>query len=155
MCFSPIHLVLLGLLCVVFFMGSSASKQESFYNIVPTENIDPEFRYPRIHEAEPVPFITRQGPQLFERVGDSAGVDAGCNHVTACDIINWIHREEPRLMYDCVLKFDPSVELGNPYHTPRVLRLLLQNLPSYANLSKVYEKYLPVVRKCFPNDMRI
>jgi hypothetical protein len=154
MCFSPIHLVLVAVLIFVLFFGKS---KESFYNIVPTENIDPEFRYPGIHEAEPVPFVTipRQGPQLFERVGDSAGVDAGCNNVSAREIINWIHREEPRLMYDCVLKYDPSVELGNPYHTPRVLRLLLQNLPSYANLSKVYEKYLPVVRKCFPNDMRI
>lgn len=143
---------LVVVLAVVLFW---LPQREGFYNVVPLENIDPEFEYPCA--AETIPFLTnpRHGPKLYERVGDSAGVDNGCNHVTAIEVVEWIHRENPKLMYECVLKFDPSAELGNPYHTSRILRLLQQNLPMYANLDETCEKYLPIIRKCFPREMRI
>ena len=117
---------------------------ESFYNIVPTEIIDSDYVSPNIDPwAHTVP-----GMGTFKRVGDLYGVDLNCNNVSTQDLIAWIAQNNPHLLYQYVLRWDPSINIHNPQHAPRVLKGLLQNLPEQ-------HKFLPIVRKCFPAHIRV
>jgi hypothetical protein len=128
--------------------------RESFYNIKPTELIDPEYRYPVAVEFDPKWPSSQSYVPLYERVGDNHGVDLACHNVSLPETAQWIARDDPRLMYEAVLRFDPSVNPYNPDHAPRVLRLLMMNLPSYG-CQETVDKYLPIVRKCFPAQIRV
>lgn len=128
--------------------------RESFYNIIPTEVIDPEYRFPVAADVDPRWPLTGGGVPSYERVGDAHGVDLNCHNVDMFEIAKWIAHDDPRLMHEAVLRFDPSINPMNPNHTPRVLKLLMINLPSYGCQSTV-QKYLPIVRKCFPAEVRV
>lgn len=118
--------------------------RETFYNIVPTEVIDPDFVSPNLDPwAHTVPHMG-----TYERVGDLYGVDLNCNNVSIPDLIGWIANNNPHLLHQYVLRFDPSINIYNPNHSPRVLKELLRNLPEQ-------HKFLPIVRKCFPAHIRV
>jgi len=88
--------------------------------------------------------------QTYERVGDVYGVDLNCNNVTSDELIAWIAYQpggkETLMQY--VLKWDPSINIYNPNDAPRVLKGLLTNLPNQ-------HKFLPIIRKCFPQNIRV
>lgn len=117
---------------------------ESFYNIVPTEVIDPGFVSPNL---DPWAYTTGWG-STYERVGDLFGVDMNCNNVSVGDLIGWIANNNPHLLHQYVLRWDPSINIYNPNHAPRVLKGLLRNLPEQ-------HKFLPIIRKCFPAHIRV
>lgn len=115
------------------------TKKESFYNIIPTELIDSH--YNNINQ-DPFDY------NLNLRVGDLRGVDLNCNNVTDSDLINWIKDNNPHLLHQYVYLYDPSINIHNPIHAPRVLKMLLRNLPTQ-------HPYMPIIRKCFPYRVRI
>ena len=113
--------------------------QESFYNILPTELIDGNY-----HNINEDPWDYKSNL----RVGDLNGVDLNCNNVTNTDIVTWIKENNPNLLHEYVYLYDPSVNIRNPIHAPRVLKMLLRNLPTQ-------HPFLPIIRKCFPYSVRI
>lgn len=136
--------VAIVLLLLLFTRGGGRAV-ENFYNVVPTEYIDPGFvsdSYDRWAHYAP------GFGDTFKRVGDTYGVDLNCNNVTGDEVIEWIHNSCPQVLYEYVLRYDPSVDIQNPNHTPRALKALLRNLPEN-------HKFLPIVRKCFPRQVRV
>ena len=119
---------------VLYFLFNNNQLQESFYNIKPTEAIDASYYN---YNQDLFNYKTHK------RVGDLYGVDLNCNNVNAMDVLNWIQCDDPNILYECVYRYDPSVNISNPIHTPRIFRELLKNLPEKS-------KYLPIIRKCFP-----
>lgn len=117
---------------------------EGFYNIVPTEIIDPDYVSPN---RDPWAYTTQSG-NTYQRVGDLFGTDLNCNNVSIPDLVGWIADNNPHLLHQYVLKWDPSINIYNPNHSPRVLKGLLRNLPEQ-------HKYLPIIRKCFPAHIRV
>lgn len=126
--------------------------RESFFNIIPTEIIDPEYQYPLVadYDITNLPLQPQQYPKLYERVGEA---DRNCQTVQMKDVLDWIARDEPRIIHECVLRFDPSVDITNPYHATRVLRLIMINLPTFSPQSA--QKYLPVLSRCFPKQTQV
>lgn len=113
--------------------------KESFYNILPTELIDSQ--YQNINED---PFDYKHNL----RVGDTRGVDLNCNNVSSEDLMMWIKNNNPHLLHQYVYLYDPSIDINNPIYAPRVLKMLLRNLPTQ-------HPFLPIIRKCFPYRVRI
>lgn len=126
--------------------------QEGFFNIIPTEVIDPEYQYPLItdYDITNLPLQPQQYPKLYERVGETG---RNCQTVRMEDVLDWIARDEPNIIHECVLRFDPSADITNPYHTTRILRLIMMNLPTYSPQSA--QKYLPVLSRCFPRQTQV
>lgn len=126
------------LLLIVIFIHNKLTV-EKFYNILPTELIDKE--YYNINE-DPLNYYNKL------RVGDPYGVDLMCNNVKMIDVLKWIQFNDENTLFQYVYKFDPSINVYNPIDTPRVLKLLLQNLPEQ-------HPYLPIIKRCFPNKVVI
>ena len=140
----PKILLLFALALFGWWLAHSTGVLEKFYNIVPTEVIDPEFLNPNLDPwAYTVP-----GMDTYERVGDLYGVDLNCNNVSVPDLIAWIANNNPHLLHQYVLRWDPSINIYNPNDAPRVLKGLLRNLPEQ-------HKFLPIIRKCFPAQIRV
>ena len=118
---------------------TSQGTQESFYNILPTELIDSQY-----HNINEDPWDYKHNL----RVGDLNGVDLNCNNVTNADLVMWIKDNNPHLLHQYVYLYDPSVNIRNPIHAPRVLKMLLRNLPTQ-------HPFLPIIRKCFPYRVRV
>lgn len=135
--------MILVLLILIVYYGYCESSQTRenffFYNIRPTEHIDPEYR--NINE-DPWNYYNHQ------RVGDIHGVDLNCNNVHMYDLLRWIDQDDPHILYDYVYKYDPSISVFNPIHAPRVFKMLLRNLPQK-------HKYIPILRKCLYKPVRI
>jgi hypothetical protein len=132
-----IILLLLGFVMLKYIYDNSLL--EGFYNITPTELIDPEY------------YNINQDPFDYKHhlcVGDLRGVDLNCNNVTVPDLFQWIKNNNPHLLHQYVYKYDPSINIENPIFAPRVLKMLLMNLPTQ-------HPYIPIIRKCFPMKVRI
>jgi hypothetical protein len=110
-----------------------------FYNIRPTEQIDPTYYN---YNEDPHNYYNHK------RVGDIHGVDLNCNNVNLYDLLRWLDQDEPTLLYDYVYRYDPSINVFNPIHAPRIFKMLLRNLPQK-------HKYIPILRKCLYRDVRI
>lgn len=114
---------------------------EGFYNIVPTELIDPQYYYDRIqiHNNEQI-----TNSQIHN---EQPNYDLNCNNVRAQDIITCLGKSDPRILYEYVYRYDPSISLYDPVDAPRVLKQLLRNMPaipcSFNNKNK-----LPFVNPC-------
>jgi len=121
---------------------------EGFYNIVPTEVIDPEFVSPNLDPWAYTVQGTHGWRETYERVGDLYGVDLNCNNVSVPDLVAWIANNNPHLLHQYVLRWDPSINIYNPNDSPRILKALLRNLPEQ-------HKFLPIIRKCFPAQIRV
>jgi len=139
---SVYRLVFLAAIAIVVKMAYDKfvkKNSESFYNIVPTELIDPQY-----HNINDDPFDYKGNL----RVGDVYGVDLNCNNVTSKDLIAWINNNHPDVLHKYVYIYDPSIEIHNPIYAPRVLKMLLRNLPTQ-------HPFIPIIRKCFPYTVRI
>ena len=121
------------------FTSQTLRTSESFYNILPTELIDSQYK--NINE-DPFDY------QNNLRVGDIYGVDLNCNNVTSPELMAWIQNNNPHLLHQYVYLYDPSIDIHNPIHAPRVLKMLLRNLPAQ-------HPFLPIIRKCFPYRVRV
>lgn len=135
---------LLVILVIVFAIKSVQlwlfySNKENFYNILPTELIDPD--YYNINQ-DPLNYYNHL------RVGDTHGVDLNCNNVNLTEILDWIKNNNPDVLYKYVYINDPSIDTENPIYAPRVLKMLLTYLPEQ-------HPYIPILRKCFPYKVRI
>lgn len=124
---------------IVYDKYYTSDTSESFYNILPTELIDKQ--YYNINED---PFDYKH----HLRVGDLYGVDLNCNNVTSADLLMWIQNNNPHLLHQYVYLYDPSIDIHNPVHAPRVLKMLLRNLPTQ-------HPFMPIIRKCFPFKVRV
>jgi hypothetical protein len=121
------------------------SRKENFYNVIPTEWIDPE--YQNINNKPENYFESKKSSissshtslQGWETIGDTRGPDMNCNYVTYSSLINWVLKHDPNILYDYVYIDDPSIEIMNPIHAPRVLKMLLRNLPGNHNIKKLVE----------------
>lgn len=116
-------LVVIGIvigIVMVLILYFNSNRYDNFYNIVPTELIDPEYHN-----------INNDSNNYYNymRVGDTDGIDLNCNNVRAYDILQCIKGSDPHLLYQYVYKYDPSISLFNPIDAPRVLKELLKNLP--------------------------
>lgn len=131
-----ILLIIAAIICC--FIGNNGNK-EGFYNIMPTEAIDPEY-----YNINNYPYNYHN----WLTVGDPYGVDLNCNNVTYQEIIDWINKYNPHLIYQFVYPYDPSVDISNPIDAPRILKLLLRNVPELC-------KNLPVLKKCLYNQVRV
>ena len=118
---------------------ANQANRENFYNILPTELIDGQ--YNNINE-DPYNYNNHL------RVGDLRGVDLNCNNVNKEDIIAWIRDNNPHMLHQYVYIYDPSIDINNPIYTPRVLKMLLRNLPEQ-------HPFIPILQKCFPMQVRI
>lgn len=105
---------------------------EGFYNIVPTELIDPQ--YQNINNG-------------FDGINDADGVDLNCNNVRAQDIVMCLGKSDPRILYEYVYRYDPSISLYDPVDAPRVLKQLLRNMPAVP-CSFNNKNELPFVNPC-------
>lgn len=134
----------LGLIAIVVAVFIHPYKTtERFFNVIPTNVIDPEFIDLNNENAS---FVSRA---LYHLSGQS---NPDCTGVTPCNIVSWIANDYPlgnRLLNELVLRFDPSADPMNPNHATRILRLLFMHLPSYA-CSTTAKKYLPIIQKCYP-----
>lgn len=133
-------LLLLALALLGWWMSSDNSEQ--FYNIVPTNVIDRQYQEPTWA------YYDDASQQSYAQVGDLFGVDLNCNNVSVDDLIAWIANNNPHLLHQYVLRWDPSINIYNPNHAPRILKGLLRNLPTQ-------HKFLPIIRKCFPAHIRV
>lgn len=119
--------------------AGSMGTTESFYNILPTELIDSEY-----HNINEDPLDYKKNL----RVGDLYGVDLNCNNVNPKDLFMWIRNKNPHLLHQYVYLYDPSINIENPIDAPRVLKMLMRNLP-------MQHPFIPIIRKCFPYRVRI
>lgn len=138
--------IVLGVIALVVYVfkkgaQSAQSVRENFYfyNIKPTEEIDPEYINPN---------EDRHNYYNWMRVGDTLGVDLNCNNVTKCDLLRWIHHDDPTVLHEYVYKYDPSVDINNPLDAPRVFKMLLRNLPQK-------HRHMSILRKCLPKPVRV
>ena len=117
----------------------NSDSRESFYNILPTELIDGKY------------YNINEDPWDYKhnlRVGDLHGVDLNCNNVSQTDLLMWIKNNNPHLLHQYVYLYDPSIDIHNPVYAPRVLKMLLRNLPTQ-------HPFMPIIRKCFPYRVRV
>lgn len=127
-------------LIFVFLLFLRGTKENFFFsNIKPTEDIDPDYLNPN---------EDRFNYFNFMRVGDIEGVDLNCNNVSKYDLIRWMVNEEPNIIYDYVYKFDPSIDINNPIDSPRILKMILRNLPQK-------HRFISILRKCLPKTIRV
>ena len=148
--FSWLTMVIIGLVVVVVAgfvpkilnYHSPLSLAEHFYfaNIVPTEHIDPEYR-----NLSEIP----DDYNGWLSVGDLRGVDLNCNVISSWDLIKWVAKNNPYILHEYVYRYDPSIDVNNPLHAPRVFKMLLRNLPC------THKLYPLVVRKCSPKPVRV
>lgn len=131
--------VILALLVALLVLKWLNSSTENFHNIYPTTLIDPE--YYNINED---PFDYKK----HLRVGGLNDVASFCSDVTMADLLAWIENYHPTMLYECVYKYDPSININNPIHTPRILRGLLTNLPEEHPI-------LRVIKRCTPRYTQI
>jgi hypothetical protein len=132
-------MVFLIVVVAIRFLFNQSKSKEGFYNVRPTTLIDPDY------------FNINQDPfdyKHYRRVGDLMGVDMNCNNVTIEDLIEWIRRNNPHLLYQYVYLYDPSINIYNPRYSPRVFKELLRNLPQKHPI-------LRIMRKCLPRQVRI
>lgn len=133
-------------------------KRESFFNVIPTNVIDPEYvDLTNLTALFVPPLKPLASSSLYHLRGRDDQTDLNCGGVTSCDIVSWIANDRPlgnRMLNELVLRFDPSADPLNPNHAPRILRLLMMNLPSYA-CSTTANKYLPIIQKCFPKLVQV
>lgn len=108
-------------------------------NIKPTFEIDPE--YYNINDSQ---------YNYYDKltVGDPHSPAIGCSNVTTHDLIKWLHDRNPHVLYQYVYLNDPSIDINNPTHAPRVLRMLLRNA---SHLNPIRE----VLNKCYPLKIKI
>jgi hypothetical protein len=137
--------LLIGAVLLAALVLGKTPGREGFYNVVPTEAIDPAFYS---YNEDPFAYFDPASGQMTARVGDLFGVDLNCNNVGQADLVWWIAHNNPHLLHQYVYRWDPSVNVYNPNHAPRVLKQLLRNLPEQ-------HRFLPIVRKCFPRDVRV
>lgn len=135
--------------------------RESFYNVIPTNIIDPEYVDLTNETALFVPASSSSSSSLesvlYHLSGQDDQTNLNCGGVTSCDIVSWIANDKPlgdRLLNELVLRFDPSADPLNPNHAPRILRLLMMNLPSYACRTTA-NRYLPIIQKCYPKLVEV
>lgn len=136
------YLIIVLFLLITLLFGSLCPKTkftEPFYNILPTEIIDPE--YVNINNNP-------DNYKNFMTVGDIYGVDLNCNNTSAIDILQWIQNYNPHILHQYVYKYDPSISVYNPNHTPRVLKMLLRNLPEL-------HKYRRILQRCLYKQIRV
>ncbi len=126
----------------IWFMTRKKTK-ESFFNILPTELIDPQY----YTLTEGGGYFDRGSGQEYEQVG-LGGVDLNCNAVEIRSILHWIRWNDPDVLNRFVFRYDPSADIYNPDDAPRILKCLLRNLPSQ-------HKYVPLIRNCFPVTVRV
>jgi len=119
-------------LVLLIFMCACFPNKEGFRNILPTELIDPD--YVNINNN---PYNYRN----FMTVGDVYGPDLNCNNVSSIHLLEWIKQYNPHILHQYVYRYDPSINIYNPNHTPRVLKMLLRNLPEL-------HKYRPILQRC-------
>lgn len=134
-----LKVIILLFVIIILKMAYGKSILEGFYNIVPTELLDDEY------------YNINQDPYDYKnnlRVGDLRGVDLNCNNVSVCDLVSWIKDNNPHLLHQYVYKYDPSIDIMNPIFAPRVLKMLLMNVP-------IQHPFMPIIRKCFPYQVRI
>jgi hypothetical protein len=117
--------------------------EEAFYNVLPTELIDPQY----LNLSEVNGYYDNSTGQTFATVG-GGGVDLNCNAVETKAILNWIRWNDPDVLNRYVFRFDPSANIYNPDDAPRILKALLRNLPSQ-------HKYIPILQNCFPITVRV
>lgn len=144
---SRILLLLLAALFGLWLASNTKLLVEKFYNIVPTEVIDPDYHSPN---ADPWSHYDPASHETYERVGDVYGVDLNCNNVTSDELVAWIaNRPDGRkTLTHYVLQWDPSINIDNPNDAPRILKGLLRNLPNQ-------HKFMPIIRKCYPQYIRV
>jgi hypothetical protein len=136
------YLLFFGLLLFLYFITVNYDNVKEpfvYYNITPTEIIDDDY------------FNINQDPNNYYfnmRVGDIHGVDLNCNNVNMYDLLRWIEQDDPNVLYNYVYKYDPSINIMNPIHSPRIFKMLLRNLPQK-------HKYIPILRKCLYKPVRI
>lgn len=116
---------------------------EQFYNILPTEIIDTE--YLNLNQGRA--YFDAASGQSYQVVG-KGGVDLNCNAVETRAILHWIRWNDPAVLNHYVFRFDPSANIDNPDDAPRILKMLLRNLPSQ-------HKYVPILSNCFPTTVRV
>ena len=140
------------LFIILYFIFLFRKNIESFRNILPTFVIDPE--YVNIND----------NPHNYKNhmtVGDIMGVDLNCNNITTMDLLKLINDNHHALhnrrlhhnilvspstaLHEFVYKYDPSINIYNPNHTPRVLKMLLRNLPELH----------PIIQKCLHKQVRL
>jgi hypothetical protein len=143
---------LIGLVVIVAFVGlvlhrfyNPDNRRESFFNILPTNVIDPEY----VDLTNETALFVQPAGLFSTYCNNNDQVDMSCHGVTSENIVSWIANDNPRLLNELVLRFDPSADVMNPNHAPRILRLLMMNLPSYPCRTTA-NKYLPIIIKCFP-----
>ena len=135
-----LFLMFFGLLLIYSMIcANSTTENFTYYNITPTEIIDDD--YININE-DPNNYYFNM------RVGDVHGVDLNCDNVNMYDLLRWIEQDDPNVLYEFVYKYDPSINIMNPIHSPRVFKMLLRNLPQK-------HKYIPILRKCLYKPVRI
>lgn len=125
----------LDVLCRV--LGPWFETKEEFYNIYPTELIDPDYK-----NVNQDPFSHYEN---YLRVGDIKGINLNCNNITFKDLLQWVDEKD---LYNYVFRFDPSININDPTHASRVLKLLMKNIPIKHPLN-------PILKKCFPYRVRI
>lgn len=135
------YLLFFGFLLICFIIVNQNNIKEQFiyYNITPTEIIDNDY------------VNINQDPNNYYfnmRVGDIHGVDLNCNNVNMYDLLRWIEQDDPNVLYEFVYKYDPSINIMNPIHSPRIFKMLLRNLPQK-------HKYIPILTKCLYNPVRV
>jgi hypothetical protein len=130
--------IFLLLLIILYFLLKKRSV-DRFRNIRPTNIIDPE--YHNLNE-DPGNWLN------WNRVGDTRGVDLNCNGVEIQDILEWIANDSIHVLYEYVYRYDPSISIDNPFHAPRILKLLLRNLPQK-------HPYRSILRRCYPNAVNV
>jgi hypothetical protein len=136
--------LLLFLVVLGFWLVNSTRFMERFANILPTGMIDQEFVSPN---EDPLAYYDASSNQTYQRVG-GGGVDMNCNDVELRSIIHWIRWNDPAVLNRYVLRDDPSANIDNPNDAPRILKSLLRNLPSQ-------HKYVPILQKCYPVNVRV
>lgn len=144
--YNSLFIIVVVVVVVAIIALFNKSYCEGFYNIVPTELIDPQYYYDRIqiHNNEQITNSQITNSQIpDEQIHD----DLNCNNVRAQDIITCLGKSDPRILYEYVYRYDPSISLCDPVDAPRVLKQLLRNMPaipcSFNNKNK-----LPFVNPC-------
>jgi len=137
-------LVFFGILILILMAISSISNKsvpkDFFYNVRPLQDIDPEFINPN---ENPYNYYT------FHTIGDAKGVDLNCNGVSKRTLMKWIAHESPDFLYEHVYRYDPSININNPIHAPRVLKMLLRNLPEDHQILR------DILKDCRPVQVRV
>jgi len=132
--FVILTLLIIGVIVVTF------KPKDFFFNIRPTNEIDPE--YVNLND-NPTNYYQ------YNTIGDALGPDLNCNTVSKRTLMKWIENEDPNFLYEYVYRYDPSININNAIHAPRVLKMLLRNLPENHTVSQ------QIMKRCPPMPVRI